>query len=162
MQDEQRLVEALCDGLALVARPYEELGQRAGLSEDAVISTIQRLMDIGVIKRFGVIVQHRKLGYTANGMSVWNVPDDRVREVGERMGQIPCVTLCYRRPRQLPDWPYNLFAMVHGSDRDTVLRQVEEIARTLKFENVDHEVLFSAHQFKQCGARYARNAEARV
>lgn len=153
-QDDLVLVEALCGGLPLVAQPYAEIGQRAGFSEAEVIDGIQRLIDGGVIKRFGVIVQHRKLGYTANGMSVWDIPDAQVRDVGERMGQFPFVTLCYRRPRHLPDWPYSLFAMVHGSDRATVLRQVDEVARTLGLGNVDHDVLFSAQQFKQCGARY--------
>lgn len=153
-EDDLVLVETLCGGLPLVAQPYAELGRRAGLSEAAVLDGIQRLIDGGVIKRFGVIVQHRKLGYTANGMSVWNIPDEQVRDIGERMGNIPCVTLCYRRPRQLPDWPYSLFAMVHGSDRDTVLKQVGDIAETLGLEDVKRDVLFSAQQFKQWGARY--------
>lgn len=153
-QDDLVLVEALCGGLPLVAQPYAEIGRRAGFSEIEVIDGIQRLIDGGVIKRFGVIVQHRKLGYTANGMSVWDIPDAQVRDVGERMGEFPFVTLCYRRPRHLPDWPYSLFAMVHGSDRATVLRQVGEIASTLGLESVDRDVLFSAQQFKQCGARY--------
>jgi DNA-binding Lrp family transcriptional regulator len=148
------LIEALCGGLPLVAEPYAELGQRVNLSEAEVIGSIQRLIDGGVIKRFGVIVQHRKLGYTANAMSVWNVPDARVRSIGERMGNLPFVTLCYCRPRHLPDWPYNLFAMVHGSDRETVLSQVADIARTLELEHVERDVLFSSRQFKQCGARY--------
>lgn len=150
-----KLVEALCDGLALVPQPYAELGSRAGMSEAEVIGGISRLIQGGVIKRFGVVVQHRKLGYTANGMSVWNVPDDQVSAVGERMGRFPFVTLCYRRPRHLPDWPYNLFAMVHGNDRGTVRGQVDDIAQALNLEHVEREVLFSRHQFKQCGARYA-------
>jgi len=156
MQSDLKLVEALCGGLALVAEPFAELGQRAGLSEAEVIDGIKRLVDGGVIKRFGVIVQHHKLGYTANGMSVWNIPDAQVSDVGQRMGRLPFVTLCYHRPRHLPDWPYNLFAMVHGSDRDTVLGQVDDIARTLDLEDVGRDVLFSTHQFKQCGARYGR------
>lgn len=153
-QTDLKLVEALCGGLALVARPYAELGQRAGLSEDEVLDGLKRLIDGGVIKRFGVIVQHHKLGYTANGMSVWNIPDTLVDGIGERMGAFPAVTLCYRRPRHLPDWPYNLFAMVHGSDRDTVRGQVDDIAEALGLQKVERDVLFSARQFKQCGARY--------
>jgi DNA-binding Lrp family transcriptional regulator len=153
-QDDLKLVETLCGGLPLVADPYAQLGRRVGFSETEVLSGIQRLINGGIIKRFGVIVQHRQLGYTANGMSVWNIADDRVSDVGERMGRFPFVTLCYRRPRHLPDWPYNLFAMVHGSNRDTVLQQVADIAHTLKLEHVERDVLFSMRQFKQCGARY--------
>lgn len=148
------LIEVICGGLPLAARPYQLLGQRIGMDEDEVIGRLQGLIDGGVIRRFGVIVQHRRLGYTANGMSVWNVPDERVREVGELMGRIPYVTLCYSRPRHLPDWPYNLFAMVHGAAREKVLEQVEEIAERLDLKHVQRDVLFSRRQFKQCGARY--------
>lgn len=155
-QDELKLVETLCGGLPLVAEPYAELGRRVGLSEAQVLNGIKRLISTGVIKRMGVIVQHRQLGYTANGMSVWDIPDDRVGDIGERMGNFPYVTLCYRRPRHLPDWSYNLFAMVHGCDRDTVLKQVDDIARTMELEGVRRDVLFSARQFKQCGAHYGR------
>jgi len=148
------LIETICGGLPMEPRPYQTLGERIGLSEQQVIDRLENLIDVGVIRRFGVIVQHRRLGYTANGMSVWNIPDDRAREIGERMGQFPFVTLCYRRPRHLPDWPYNLFAMVHGSDRDTVRAQVKDLARELGLDGVERDVLFSRRQFKQCGARY--------
>lgn len=148
------LIETICSGLPVAARPYQELGARIGMPEDQVISRLKNLIEGGVIRRFGVIVQHRRLGYTANGMSVWNVPDDKVSEVGRSMGEFPFVTLCYRRPRHLPDWPYNLFAMVHGSDRETVLQQVQYMAEDIKLGHVEHDVLFSRRQFKQCGARY--------
>lgn len=148
------LIEALCGGLSLVPDPYADLGARVGLSEDQVIAGIKRLVNGGIIKRFGVVVQHRKLGYTANAMSVWDIPDAEVSEIGNRMGRFPFVTLCYRRPRHLPDWPYNLFAMVHGDNRDKVRRQVDSIADVLGLAHVERDVLFSTHQFKQCGARY--------
>ena len=148
------LIEIICGGLPLAARPYQVLGEGIGMSEDEVIRRLHNLIDGGVIRRFGVIVQHRRLGYTANGMSVWDVPDQRVRDIGQAMGRLPFVTLCYSRPRHLPDWPYNLFAMVHGAAREKVLEQVGEIAERLELKNVQHDVLFSRRQFKQCGARY--------
>lgn len=148
------LIESICGGLPMDARPYHILGERIGMSEGEVIERLQNLIDIGVIRRFGVVVQHRRLGYTANGMSVWDVPDERVQDVGKRMGEFPFVTLCYQRPRFLPDWPYNLFAMVHGADRDTVRAQVDDLARELDLDRAAHDVLFSRRQFKQCGARY--------
>lgn len=148
------LVETICGGLPMDPRPYKVVGDKIGMSESQVIERLQNMIDGGVIRRFGVIVQHRRLGYTANGMSVWNVPDNRVREVGKRMGEFPYVTLCYQRPRNLPDWPYNLFAMVHGSDRDTVQTQVNALAAELDLISVERDILFSRRQFKQCGARY--------
>ncbi len=148
------LIEAVCVGLPMVAQPYQEIGERVGLSEAEVINRLQNLIDDGIIRRFGVVVQHRRVGYTANGMSVWNIPDEKVDEIGKKMGKFPYVTLCYQRPRQLPDWPYNLFAMFHGSDRETVQAQVEEVASELGLSGVERDVLFSRKQFKQCGARY--------
>jgi len=156
-QEDLALIKVICSGLPMDPRPYRALGQQIGQSEDEVIERLHNLIDGGVIRRFGVIVQHRRLGYTANGMSVWNVPDERVSDVGKHMGEFPYVTLCYHRPRHLPDWPYNLFAMVHGSDRETVLAQVDELADQLNLKNVQRDVLFSRRQFKQCGARYGRD-----
>lgn len=152
--EDRTLIELICDGLPLAARPYQVLGNRIGMAETEVIERLRNLIDGGVIRRFGVVVQHRRLGYTANGMSVWNVPDARVREVGEQMGQFEYVTLCYQRPRHAPSWPYNLFAMVHGAAKDKVLEQVKTIAETLDLTHVERDVLFSRRQFKQCGARY--------
>lgn len=154
------LIEALADGLELVSNPYAALGVRVGLSEEETIGRIEALIGDGVIRRFGVVVQHHRLGLCANGMSVWDIPDADVAEVGRRMGAFPFVTLCYRRPRCLPDWPYNLFAMVHGSERNIVLAQVDQVVSELGLEKVRRDVLFSCRQFKQRGARYAHKLEA--
>ena len=154
------LIAALQDGLPLVPRPYACLGQRIGLSEAEVIARLRRLIDRGVIRRFGVIVRHRALGYRANAMVVWDLPEAEVGAAGARLAALPYVTLCYRRPRRLPDWPYNLFCMIHGTDRDEVLRQVAAAARDCGLEKVMREVLFSTRCFKQRGARYFGTKEA--
>ncbi|GAB6054466.1 Lrp/AsnC family transcriptional regulator [Magnetospira thiophila] len=148
------LIEALSDGLELIPQPYRALGARVGLSEAETLRRIESLITSGVIRRFGVVVHHHRLGLRANGMSVWDIDDTEVAEIGRRMGAFPFVTLCYRRPRRLPDWPYNLFAMVHGSKRQTVLDQVEQMAGQLGLSAHPHEVLFSGRQFKQRGAHY--------
>jgi DNA-binding Lrp family transcriptional regulator len=103
----------------------------------------------GDMKRFGVVVRHRKLGYRANGMVVWDIPDARVTEIGHCIGQYSFVTLCYQRPRRLPEWPYNLFSMIHGQDRDAVIEQVEFIVRQCGLRDINHEILFSNRCFKQ-------------
>ncbi len=154
---EIRLIEAIQDGLPLVPEPYAELGKLAGLSETAVIETLSDMQESGVIKRLGIVVRHRELGYMANGMVVWDVPDDIVQEVGHCFGTYDFVTLCYRRPRRLPDWPYNLFCMIHGKDRETVLRQADELAEVCGVEGVQRDVLFSVRRFKQRGAIYRKN-----
>lgn len=158
--DELALLEALCTGLPLDPRPYNVLGARLGMSEAEVISALESLIERDIIRRFGVVVQHRRLGYTANAMVVWDIPDEMIDEIGRRMGEFDFVTLCYQRPRRLPDWPYNLFCMVHGAKREIVLSQVRELADKLGINDIPNEVLFSNRQFKQRGARYT-NGEKR-
>jgi len=149
------LAAALEHGLELTSRPYASLAARCGMSEAACLARLERLLALSVIRRFGVVVRHRELGYTANAMVVWDIPDARVDGVGRQLAAQEGVTLCYQRPRRLPDWPYNLFSMVHGRDRDAVLAQVERIRQALGLEAVRCQPLFSRRRFKQCGARYS-------
>jgi DNA-binding Lrp family transcriptional regulator len=142
------------DGLPLIARPYQALAEQAGLSEAEVIETIAALDERGVIKRFGLVVRHHELGYRANAMVVWDVPDAEVAEVGRLMATFPFVTLCYRRPRRLPDWPYNLFCMIHAKDRAEAHELVSGLTDDLALAGVPRQTLFSRRRFKQRGARY--------
>lgn len=153
LQDKQ-LITAIGKGLPLVPDPYAELGRQVGMTEPEVIQALTRLSEAGLIKRMGIVVRHHELGYRSNAMVVWDIPDDQVAEVGRRFSSFDFVTLCYQRPRRLPEWPYNLFCMVHGRARDRVLEQVEQLAEALGLENVSREVLFSARRFKQRGAIY--------
>ena len=105
-------------------------------------------------------MRHHELGYLANAMVVWDVPDDQVSALGHRIGSFDSVTLCYRRPRRLPDWRYNLFTMIHGQHRDEVLSLVDQLKEQCGLKNVAHEILFSCRRFKQCGARYVANSAA--
>lgn len=148
---ERTLVSALQNGLPYVAQPFSCLG----LPETEAIGVIAHWLDTGVIKRFGVIVRHHELGFTANGMAVWDIPDADVREAGRRIAASGRVTLCYRRPRQLPDWPYNLFCMIHGKDRNDVTARIAALNEVCGLAAYPHDVLFSLRRFKQRGAHYA-------
>ena len=150
-----RLLAAIQDGLPLDPRPYARVAEQAGLSEDEVIARLGRLAGEGVIRRFGVVVRHHELGYRANAMVVWDVPEARAREAGHKLARLPFVTLCYRRPRRPPDWPYNLFCMIHGRDRAKVEALVEEASAAAGLEGLPRAILFSRKRFKQRGARYA-------
>lgn len=156
--DERRLIAAIQSGLPLVARPFAVAGAQAGMSEVEALAALQKLLDCGVIRRMGVVVRHHELGYRANAMVVWDIPDEEVSSVGNCLGGIEYVTLCYRRPRRLPAWRYNLFCMIHGHDRAEVLARVEAMRENCGLQQVASEVLFSTRRFKQCGARYARAA----
>lgn len=151
---EAELIAAIQGGIPLVPRPYAEIGARAGMSETEAIGCLAQLLEQGVIRRLGVVVRHHELGYRANAMVVWDVPDTEVSSVGRCLGQFDCVTLCYRRPRRLPEWRYNLFSMIHGRDRDEVLGLIEQLRAACQLTAISHEVLFSRKRFKQCGARY--------
>jgi len=143
-------------GLPLVSRPYAELAERIGLGEAEVIARIAQLQQDGVIRRLGVIVRHHELGYQANAMVVWDVPDDLVDEIGRRVAARPEVTLCYRRPRRPPDWPYNFYCMIHGRDRKTVRRAIASVGIDCGLADMPQATLFSRRRFKQRGARYTR------
>jgi siroheme decarboxylase len=151
---EQRLIAAIQHGLPLTARPYADIATHIGLSEEDVIARIAAMQQQGTIKRLGVVVRHHELGYRANAMVVWDVPDERVAALGRCLGGFDFITLCYRRPRRLPDWPYNLFCMIHGQDRQAVLDQVAFLVTRCDLQDIPHRVLFSKRRFKQRGAVY--------
>jgi len=156
----RRLADALTDGLALSSRPYAELASRAGMREDEAIAALGTLTAAGTIKRFGVIVRHRALGYLANAMVIFDVPDGNTDAAGRCIASLPFVNLCYRRERRLPAWPYNLFCMIHGRERAEVERQVSRLRANAGLLSCPHAILFSRTCYTQRAARYAAGAEA--
>lgn len=149
---DKQLIALLQDGLPLTDRPYGEIADQLGVSEATVIDRISILIKQGLIKRFGIIVKHHELGYKANAMVVWDIPDSQVHDIARQMKQYSFITLCYRRPRQLPQWPYNLFCMIHGMDRDNVMILLNTMILANSWEHYPHEILFSKRRFKQKGA----------
>lgn len=149
----QQLLVQLSDGLPICPRPYAEIGKRLNISENEVIERIVNLQKLGIIKRFGVIVKHAALGYRANAMCVWQVPENQIDEIAAYLLTFPFVTLCYQRPIQ-PQWQYNLYCMIHGKDKETVIAQITQINSHKKLQHLKHQVLFSRKCFKQRGAIY--------
>lgn len=146
-------------GLPLCPRPYAQIGAQIAMDEAEVLRRLATLKAQGLIKRLGVIVKHRSLGYRANAMIVWNVPDELIKPLGEQISRFSFVTLCYQRPQQA-EWPYNLYCMIHGKDRGTVLAQLEQLDTACGLTDFDRQVLFSRRCFKQRGAIYqARHAK---
>lgn len=150
---DREIVAALQGGLPLVPEPYALIAGRLGLSEGALLARLRELKAAGVIRRIAAAPNHYRLGLTANGMTVWDVDDARVAELGPRIGALPFVTHCYERPRALPDWPYNLFAMVHGASRDEVEAKRAEIAALLGEACHGHDILYSTRILKKTGLR---------
>lgn len=152
---DRNVLAAIEDGLPIVARPYRDVAENLGLNEEEVIDRLQQLAAAGVVSRFGCVVRHRVLGYTANAMAVWDVPDDMVETVARRFMRNPQVTLCYRRPRRLPDWPYNVFCMVHAKTQCDAYAVIDDLNLVAETGLNRQAVLFSRRCFKQRGAVFS-------
>jgi len=152
-QLDRRIVLATQAGLPLDVRPYHWLASELGIEPDVLMDRFRSMLAEGRIRRIGVIPNHYRLGYSANGMSVWDVPDEDIQVIGKQVGELDIVSHCYHRPRRLPEWPYNLFAMVHGHSREEVRSKVEQIAQLLGDKARRHDVLFSTRILKKTGLR---------
>jgi DNA-binding Lrp family transcriptional regulator len=150
---EARLADRIAGGLPFVPRPWQELATQADTTEDAAIGTVRRWVADGVITRFGVIVRHHELGFQSNAMVAFDIPDNLAEEAGLRIASIDEVTLCARRARSLPQWPYNVYCMIHGRDEARVLTQIEALRQRCGLLQRPFAVLFSRRRFKQQAAR---------
>ncbi len=150
---DRRIIVATQSGLPLVSRPFDMLASQLDISAGELMQRMRRMQDAGIIRRIGAVPNHYALGYRANGMTVWDVPDDRIDSLGEKVGALAFVSHCYHRPRRLPDWPYNLFAMVHAHSREQALQHVAQIAELLAENDRGHDVLFSTRILKKTGMR---------
>ena len=150
---DRRILKVTAGGLPLAPRPYAEVASWLGLTEDQVIDRMARMQASGIIRRVAAAPNHYALGMVANGMSVWDVDDARAETLGERVGALPFVSHCYLRPRSLPDWPYNLFAMIHGHNRDEVEGLRAEVAAILGRACRANDILYSTRILKKTGMR---------
>ena len=150
---DRELIAATQAGLPLVPRPYDSVAALLGTTGERVRQRLAELQQAGVVRRVAAVPNHYRLGYVANGMSVWDVDDARVDELGEQVGQLPGVSHCYRRPRDLPLWPYNLFAMLHGATREEVEAKRADVAALLGSACRGNDILYSTRILKKTGMR---------
>jgi len=147
------IIVATQDGLPLTARPYHSIAAELDIDPAEVMRRMQRMIETGIIRRIAVVPNHYALGFAANGMSVWDAPDEHIRALGAQIGALEFVSHCYHRPRNLPDWPYNLFAMVHGRSKAEVEEKVGCIAELLGEHDHGHDILYSSRILKKTGLR---------
>ena len=159
---DRAIILATQAGLPLVSDPWAAVGEQVDLSGEEVRRRMALMQEHGVIRRIAAVPNHYRLGYVANGMTVWDVSDEEIDRLGREVARHPGVSHCYRRPRHLPDWPYNLFAMLHGRSRVEVERQAEEIAETLGNACRDHRILYSTRILKKTGLRLAKKTTSRT
>lgn len=150
---DRALIRATQSGLPLVPAPWQALGELVGIGEAEVLARFAAMQDRGVLRRVGAVPNHYALGWRANGMTVWDVDDAHIAELGGRVGALPCVSHCYQRPRRLPDWPYNLFAMVHGRTREDAAPHIAQIRAVLGEHCRAYDVLWSTRILKKTGLR---------
>jgi DNA-binding Lrp family transcriptional regulator len=162
--DERDLVLAIQDGLPVTATPYRDVAEELGRDIDWVLRTLKRFVVEGKIRRVGVVPNHYALGYTENGMTVWNVPDELVGEVGPAVASLDFVTHCYERPRHEGVWPYNFFAMTHGRSEEESEARIERVRERMEefweVDDDDWDTLFSSRILKKTGIRLAERADA--
>lgn len=147
------IIVATQGGLPLVRRPYHAVAEQIGVTPEDVMARIGRMHAAGIIRRIGAVPNHYVLGYRANGMAVWDVDDARVDELGQRIGTLPFVSHCYRRRRHPPQWPYNLFVMVHGRSRREVEDKVGDLSMLIGGAARGHDILYSIRILKKTGLR---------
>lgn len=155
---DKAILAAIEDGLPLIERPYRAVADRLDLRQSEIIDRLHHMKASGIVTRFGCVVRHEKLGYRSNAMAVWDVSGDRLDDVVESFARHPKVTLCYRRPRHLPVWPYNIFCMVHARSRWDAYAVIDEINLEADTGLLRQTVLFSKRCFKQRGAVFSETA----
>lgn len=149
---DKRIIRELQEGLPLVSRPFLVLADRLNLSEAELLARIEDFIDRGVIRRFGAAVRHQDLGFVANAMVVWSVPEERLEAVGALLAGFDEVTHCYARRAHPPEWPYNLFTMIHGQTEEECRQVAARLAAACGVQH--YRLLFSAAELKKSSMKY--------
>jgi len=150
-EPDRRIIHRLCGDIGDGVHPFREIAEELGIPEDELLARLRKYQEQGIMRRFGAILHHQRAGFIANGMSVWSVPDDEVERVGALMAACPEVSHCYERPR-MPDWPYNLFVMIHAHSEDECRGVAARIAASTGI--ADYDILFSTREFKKASMQY--------
>lgn len=148
---DKEIIRRLQGDLPLVPRPYQVIAHDLGIEEEELLEKINWMKEKGMIRRLGAAIRHRQAGFKANAMVVWQVPTEQVADVGQKLATYPEVTHCYERPT-FPDWPYNLFTMVHGRRREECEAIAQRMAQEVGIEN--YRLLYSTKELKKTSMKY--------
>ena len=150
-EEDKEFIRELQKDLEITDKPFLKAAQKLGMSEDQIFEKLKHYEEIGVMRRYAAILRHRDVGFVANGMIVWKVPEQRITEVGEKLGAFPQVSHCYQRP-VYPDWPYNVFSMIHCKSQEEANDMAKEIQTQIDVG--EYKILFSAKEFKKTRVEY--------
>ena len=150
-EDDKDFIRELQKDMEIIDEPFVKAANNLGITEDELFSKMKHYESLGVLRRFAAILRHRQVGFTANGMIVWKVPEDRITSVGETLGSFPQVSHCYERPTY-DDWPYNVFSMIHCKTHD----EAYDVAKTIQnqIDVNEYKILFSSREFKKTRVEY--------
>ena len=150
-ENDKEFIRELQKDMEIVDRPFEKAAKKLGITEEQVFEKLHYYEEIGVMRRYAAILRHREAGFTANGMTVWKVPEARINEVGNKLGAFPQVSHCYERP-VYPDWPYNVFSMIHCKSFDEAGEMAGQIQKQINVN--EYKILFSSKEFKKTRVEY--------
>lgn len=150
---DEKILREVQDGIPLVERPFKKVASRLEIDEEEVLARLEKLKDEGIFRRFGASLNHRKIGFKANAMVVWDIDEDEVDESGKIAASFDEVTHCYRRPKKEDRWEYNLYTMVHSDSRDKCKKVADKIAEKIGVEKKDYQMVYSTREFKKTGVR---------
>lgn len=148
---DKKIISLFSQDLALTDMPFKDLAKKASIKEDALINRLKTYKRSGLLRKFSAAVNHRKVGFIANAMCLWNVPEKSVVKAGRRIASLPEVSHCYQR-RRASGWNYNLYAMVHGKTKEGCIKTAKKISKKIGFS--DYKILFSSKEFKKTSVRY--------
>jgi siroheme decarboxylase len=148
---EKKIVAAVQEDLPITDRPYLEIAQHIGVAENTLLATLRSLCDRGIIRRFGATLRHQRTGYKANAMGAWKVAEHRIEDVGRIFASFRQVSHCYRRS-PTPQWPYNLYTMIHADDKAGCREIARRMAQASGLE--DYTLLFSRKELKKTSMVY--------
>jgi DNA-binding Lrp family transcriptional regulator len=150
-QLEKSVIASIQGDIPITPRPYLEIADKLGISEESLLQTLKDLCARGVIRRFGATLRHQKSGFEANAMTAWQVEEERIEEVGKIMASFREVSHCYRR-NPTPQWPYNLYTMIHGQSEEACVRTARRIADKARVST--YTLLFSQLELKKTSMQY--------
>lgn len=150
-ENDKSIIRELQKNLPLVSRPYHEVAQRLGITEEELLDRIKFMKKEGYIRRIGAALRHREMGIEANAMIVWKVPEEDCERIGKKIASYPEVTHCYQRPTK-KDWDFNIFAMVHFHTREECEQMANKISNSIG--DYPYQLLFSTEELKKISMKY--------
>jgi len=148
---EKKIIASIQEDMAITERPYLEISERLGITEEEFLQNLRSLCERGIIRRFGATLRHQKTGFTANAMAAWQVDETRVEEVGNKLASFKQVSHCYRR-NPAPSWPFNLYTMIHANDEESCRQTAQKMSREAGVDK--YSLLFSRRELKKTSMVY--------